>query len=209
MTLVESLPIIYKDPEVPALPEVSHAALLAEAYDNLTHELDINGNSPRLSDLRKHYFERFLSYWQSQISTYREICRQEGSEGEFIGKVVQIGRNQVHITESLHPRRLRLVLDVWQTGSDEEDHMQIEIKPDGSQDTHFPPTLHSHLTGPDGKRNVTYHFEFQGGSIWQVERWKSHYDPEGLNAAIDDNRSINFSLLNLTANSVAVPNPIQ
>ena len=158
MAIAESnLPIIYKGPEMPALPEVSHAALLTEVYDNLTHEMERNGNSSRLLELRKLYFERFLSYWQNQISLYRKVFEQDGSKGRFAGKKIHIGGNEVSITESVHLHRQRLILDVNQSSSEGRDHMQIEINPDGSYDRKFPPTLHSFVAVPDGARDTTYH----------------------------------------------------
>ena len=66
---------LFPDSELGDLRQPPHHLLVEQAFREMTQEIDSNGNSARLDELRKHYFEIFARYWQRILDKYIEESR--------------------------------------------------------------------------------------------------------------------------------------
>lgn len=173
-----------REQESNELAEVDHSALLKEAFDALTDELDTKGNTRRFKKLIEAYSKKLISYWRNKIVLYDNAKKEGKLEKDRYGKECHIlGDEKIYVSaEEEHPFGFVVFLKARRVTSREEDFVQIaahnqpgfplissEIAIDGKT---FPRITSQVRSGSEKEPDISYRVEFSEriGRIRTFER---------------------------------------
>lgn len=178
-------------------PEIPHDLIVKEAFQAIATELDENGNSPRLAELRRKYFDIFAIYWQHVLHAYMEEHAKLGlSDDDLNGEEIALGNGVVSLTAIDAGYAGDAVrLELKRSNAVERDELSFVIHHTGEIDELFMPSLSVTLqpNNTDSADTEDYIFEFLNGRILSILRDKYHDDPTGTNRPVYERRKIEFS----------------
>ena len=165
-----SLPrrIEQKENEQGFLQEIPHSVLLENAFREISLELDGNGFTPQLDELRKKHFDILRFHWQKVLQTYALECEKKGIEN-FSGAEIQIGEKSV-IVNAIDSGYIEdgIRLDIERRNLTETDSLSLIANSRGEIDEIFSPEIHSDIRGDDTE--ISYVFRFLGNKISYLRR---------------------------------------
>lgn len=177
-------------------PEIPHDLIVKEAFQAIATELDENGNSPRLAELRKKYFDIFAIYWQHVLNAYMEEHAKLGPyDDDLNGDEIAMGDGVVSLTAMDAGYAGDAVrLELKRGNAFEQDKLSLVVHHTGEIDELFMPSLSVTLQpNTDSADTEDYIFEFLNGRILSILRDKHHEDPTGTNRPVYERRRIEFS----------------
>ncbi len=177
-------------------PEMSHDLIVKEAFQAITTELDENGNTPRLAELRRKYFDIFAIYWQHVLHAYMEGRAKLGlSDDDLNGEEIAMGNDIVSLTAIDAGYAGDAVrLELKRRNAFEQDELSFVVHHTGEIDELFMPSLSVTLQpNTDSADTEDYTFEFLNGRILSILVDRYHEDPTGTNRPVYERRKIEFS----------------
>lgn len=177
-------------------PEMPHDLIVKEAFKAITTELDENGNTTRLAELRRKYFDIFAIYWQHVLHAYmEERAKLELSDDDLNGEEIVFGNDVVSLTAIDAGYAGNAVrLELRRRNAFEQDELSFVVHHAGEIDELFMPSLSVTLQpNTDSAETEDYAFEFLNGRIFSILRDKYHEDPQGVNRSVHERRKIEFS----------------
>lgn len=176
--------------------EASHSALVLEAYDNLVHELETNGNTQKLAILRKFYFNRFMKYWKTSIESYSKSVNQ--GINMFNGK--EIIKDNYIISGFTNGGRITNPTDTLGVSLNEKsDHDQsyffFRIGTKGIDTNRTFPGI-TYEKNVENNLGFIYRIDLGPGLVNEISKVTNVWDPSGKSGHVLDHRVIEFQSLN-------------
>jgi len=179
--------ITYKELEI--LSETSHGELLGEIFRAFCDELDKNGTTVKLQEVRREKSEKLIKFWQNKMDIYVRAL-EEGliEEGERYSS-----ENETIVIYDIDEGE-DASLEVKRNTKTEND--EVQIRPDvimGIDDLGFELIIRSGVkSDPEEAPNIHYELVVKNGLIRSLERLLIHTDPNHKQPFIKDKRTITF-----------------
>lgn len=178
-------------------PEMPHHLIVKEAFESIAKELDENGNTPRLTELRTKYFEILALYWQRVLRAYMDEHANLGlSDDDLNGEEIKIGDDVVGLIaiDAGYAGDNAMRLELKRRNAQERDELSFVVHHTGEIDELFMPSLSVTLEQRSDSLGTTeYLFDFLNGRIVSMLRDKYHEDPQGIGRSVYERRKIEFS----------------
>ncbi len=172
--------------------EKNHSQILGKVFDELSRELDINGNTKNFNEMRINFANELIDYWKQKNKLYSQAKK----ENKLVNGKLMISDEKLEIAQSgIYDNEDEQVLQIKRVTPTEEDEITIIADTMGKVDQFpYPPTIKSKIKNDPGNDfpDIYYEVIFRRNGISKIKKTTIRTNTEN-NSYLKDTREIDCS----------------